>query len=44
MGGFFLVVDSAFSSTALLRVFLAHRQVVRGVGVGYEEPHLRLMA
>ena len=38
-----LVVGSAFPSTVLFACSWLHSQAVRGVGVGFEEPHLRLM-
>ena len=38
-----VVVGSASRSTAFLRVFMASSQAVRGVGAGFEEPHLRLI-
>ena len=43
MGDFCFVVGSAFLLTAFFACSWLHSQTVRGVGVGFEEPHLRLM-
>ena len=43
MGDFCLVVGSAFFQLIFFACSWLHSQTVRGVGVGFEEPHLRRM-
>ena len=43
MGDVCLVVGSAFFQMLFFPCSWLHSQTVRGVGVGFEEPHLRLM-
>ena len=43
MGDYCLAVGSAFFLLLFFARSWLHSQTVRGVGVGFEEPHLRLM-